>query len=70
MVTTHRPQLRITEATKKKFLAGRGGIGVSSLEDRENRAPAGWLAAEKMAARGNLRPGAEHRAAFVMFSDD
>lgn len=56
-----------TDATKKKFLAGRGGIGVSSVEDR-NTAPAGWLAAEKMAAEGIFRPVSENKASFVMFS--
>lgn len=55
-----------TDATKKKFLAGRGGIGVSSVEDW-NSAPAGWLAAEKMAAEGIFRPVSENRASFVMF---
>lgn len=59
-----------TDATKKKFLAGRGGIGVSSVEDWEHSAPAGWLAAEKMAAEGILRPVSEKRTPFVMFYDE
>lgn len=58
------------DATKKKFLAGRGGIGVSPLWRTGNSAPAGWLAAEKMAAEGILRPVSENIPPFVMFNDD
>lgn len=66
MATSNHP----TEATKKKFLAGRGGIGVSSVEDWVNSAPAGcWLAAEKMAAEGIFRPVSENSPPFVMFRD-
>lgn len=59
-----------TDATKKKFLAGRGGIGVF-LSGGLKQCPS-WLAScrEKMAAEEIFRPLSENRAPFVMLNDD